>query len=185
MERILVIDDEPLILKMLIRYLGAEGYNVLTAKDGKEGLDIFQKQRPPLVITDVRMPGISGLEVLKGVKAIDSNTEVIVVTGHADMEISIEALRLEASDFITKPVGIELLQLSISRAFDKQKIKKQLSEYAKNLEGLLEQKTKEIEDSHAMLLQSEKLASIGQLAAGVAHEINNPIGFISSNLTTH
>ena len=157
----------------------------MTAKDGKEGLDIFQKQRPPLVIMDVKMPGISGLEVLKGVKAIDSNTEVIDFTGHADIEISIEALRLDASDFITKPVEKELLQLSILRALDKQKIKERLSEYAKNLEGLLKQKTKEIKDSQAMLLQSEKLASIGQLAAGVAHEINNPIGFISSNLTTH
>ncbi len=184
MEKILVIDDEPQILKMVAKYLGAEGYDVLTAKNGKEGLDVFQKQRPPLVITDVKMPVISGLEVLKAVKAIDSATEVIIVTGEADMETSIEALRLGASDFITKPIEIELLYVSILRALDRQKMQEQLSEYAKNLEGLLEKKIKEIEYSQVMLLQSEKLASIGQLAGGVAHEINNPIGFISSNLNT-
>ena len=184
MERILVIDDEPQTLKIVANYLVADGYDVLTAKDGKEGLDVFQKQRPTLVITDVKMPGLSGLEVLKRVKAIDSNTEVIVFTGYTDIEMAIEALRLDASDFITKPPDMELLQLSTSRAFDKQKTRKRLLEYTENLEGLLEKKIKEIKDSHAMLLQSEKLASIGQLAAGVAHEINNPIGFISSNLNT-
>ena len=181
---ILLIDDEPQILKTVKRYIEADGYRILTAKDGNTGLDIFREKRPQLIITDVKMPGLSGLDVLKQIKAIDKNAEVIVVTGHGDMEISVEALRLDASDFIAKPVDMELLQLSIARAVEKRKMRNQIKKYTENLEKLLKDKTKEIKNSQAMLMQSEKLASIGQLAAGVAHEINNPVGFISSNLDT-
>ena len=182
--KILLIDDEPQILKTLKRYLEAEDYNIFTAENGSAGLETFRKQSPPLVITDVRMPGMSGIDVLKEVKKNDCNTQVIVITGHGDLEISVEALRLDASDFIQKPVDIELLLVSVVRAFEKYKMRCQLEEYTRDLEGMLEEKAKDIKKSQAMLMQSEKLASIGQLAAGVAHEINNPMGFISSNLNT-
>ena len=184
MKKILVIDDEPEILKTIKIYLELEEYEVLTAENGQEGIEVFKQQKPTLVITDVKMPGMSGIEVLKKVKEIEDDTEVIVITGHGDLEISIDALRLDASDFISKPVDIEHLLLSVKRAMERHKMKAQLKAYTKNLEGLLDEKASEIKDAHAMLLQSEKLASIGQLAAGVAHEINNPIGFISSNLNT-
>ena len=127
---------------------------------------------------------MSGIEVLKKVKDIMDDTEVIVVTGHGDMELSIEALRLDTSDFISKPVGIEHLLLSVERAMERHETRTRLKAYTKNLEGLLDKKAGEIKGAHAMLLQSEKLACIGQLAAGVGHESNNPIGFISSNLNT-
>ena len=184
MKKILVIDDEPEILKTIKLYLELEEYEVLTANNGQEGIEVFRQQKPPLVITDVKMPGMSGIEVLRKVKEIICDTEVIVVTGHGDMEISIEALRLDASDFIPKPVNIEHLLLSVERALERHEMRTRLKEYTKDLEGLLDKKAGEIKDAHAMLLQSEKLASIGQLAAGVAHEINNPLGFISSNLNT-
>ena len=184
MKKILVIDDEPEILKTIKRYLELEEYEVLTANNGQEGIEVFRQQKPPLVITDVRMPGMSGIEVLKKAKEIMEDTEIIVVTGHGDMEISIEALRLDASDFISKPVDMEHLLLSVERALKRHEMKTRIKVYTKDLEGLLDKKAGEIKDAHAMLLQSEKLASIGQLAAGVAHEINNPIGFISSNLNT-
>ena len=184
MKKILVIDDEPEILKTIKRYLELEEYEVLTAENGQEGIEIFQQEKPTLVITDVKMPGMSGIDVLKKVKEIEGDTEVIVITGHGDLKISVHALRLDASDFISKPVDIEHLLLSVSRALDRHKMRAQIRVYTKNLEELLAEKTCEIKDAHALLLQSEKLASIGQLAAGVAHEINNPIGFISSNLNT-
>ncbi len=184
MKKILVIDDEPEILKTITIYLELEEYEVLTAENGQDGLEVFEQQKPTLVITDVKMPGMSGIDVLKKVKEIESDTEVIVITGHGDLEISVDALRLDASDFISKPVDIEHLLLSVKRAMDRHKMRTQLKAYTKDLESLLDKKASEIKDAHAMLLQSEKLASIGQLAAGVAHEINNPIGFISSNLNT-
>ena len=184
MKKILVIDDEPEILKTIKTYLELEEYEVLTAENGQEGLEIFEQQKPTLIITDVKMPGMSGIDVLKKVKKNEGDTEVMVITGHGDLEISIDALRLDASDFISKPVDIEHLLLSVKRAMERHKMRAQLKAYTKDLEGLLDEKASEIKDAHAMLLQSEKLASIGQLAAGVAHEINNPIGFISSNLNT-
>lgn len=184
MKKILVIDDEPEILKTITIYLELEEYEVLTAENGQDGLEVFEQQKPTLVITDVKMPGMSGIDVLKKVKEIESDTEVIVITGHGDLEISVDALRLDASDFISKPVDIEHLLLSVKRVMDRHKMRTQLKAYTKDLESLLDKKASEIKDAHAMLLQSEKLASIGQLAAGVAHEINNPIGFISSNLNT-
>lgn len=130
------------------------------------------------------MPGIDGLEFLNKIKQLNNNIEVIVATGHGDLESSIKALRSGASDFIPKPMDIEMLLISVERALKKLEIKKRLSEHTYNLEALLKTKTKEIKQSQAIIMQSEKLASIGQLAAGVAHEINNPIGFISSNFET-
>jgi len=182
MKKILVIDDEPEILRTIKLYLELEGYEVLAANNGQKGIEVFRQQKPPLVITDVKMPGMSGIEVLKEIKEITDGAEVIVVTGHGDMEISIEALRLDASDFIAKPVNIEHLLLSVKRALERHETRSRLKVYTKDLEELLNKKASEIKNAHGMLLQSEKLASIGQLAAGVAHEINNPIGFISSNL---
>lgn len=137
MKKILVIDDEPEILKTIRKYLELEGYKVLTAENGQNGIEIFQQQKPILIITDVKMPGMNGIDLLKKVKEIDSDTEVIVITGHGDLEISVDALRLDASDFISKPVDIEHLLLSVERALSRHKMRTRIKAYTKDLERLL------------------------------------------------
>jgi anti-anti-sigma factor len=116
MDKILVIDDEKPTLTMFRFMLGAHGYNVLTAENGREGLEVFERERPPLVLTDIKMPGMDGIEVLKRIKEIDPRTEVIVITGHGDMELAIKALSLDATDFINKPIRREILEHALERA---------------------------------------------------------------------
>jgi YesN/AraC family two-component response regulator len=116
MDKILVIDDEKPTLTMFRLFLGAYGYEVLTAENGAEGLEIFKKERPPIVLTDIKMPGIDGLSVLKQIKEIDKKTEVIVITGHGDTDLAKQALTLDAVDFINKPIRKEALDAALQRA---------------------------------------------------------------------
>jgi len=116
MNTILIIDDEKPTLTMFRLLLNAEGYSVLTAENGREGLAVFKREKPPIVITDVKMPGMDGIEVLRRIKEIDSNTEVIVITGHGDMDLAIQALNLGATDFINKPIQRQALEHALKRA---------------------------------------------------------------------
>jgi anti-anti-sigma factor len=116
MDKILVIDDEKPTLTMFRLLLSADGYSVLMAKDGWEGLSVFERERPPIVITDIKMPGMDGIEVLRRIKEIDANTEVIVITGHGDMDLAIQALNLGATDFINKPIQRQALENALRRA---------------------------------------------------------------------
>jgi anti-anti-sigma factor len=122
MEKILVIDDEKPTLMMFRLTLAAYGYEVLTAENGQEGLEVFGRERPSIVLTDIKMPGMNGIEVLKQVKAIDPSTEVIVITGHGDMDLAIQALNLDATDFINKPIQRHLLEQAIRRARERRRL---------------------------------------------------------------
>lgn len=114
--KILVIDDEKPTLSMFKLFLTAYGYEVITAENGEEGLVLFKKILPEIVFTDIRMPGIDGLEVLRQIRKLNQTSQVIIITGHGDMEKAIEALDLEASDFINKPVERQALNSALARA---------------------------------------------------------------------
>ncbi|MBG0790016.1 MAG: response regulator [Desulfovibrionaceae bacterium] len=116
MRKILVVDDEQPTLKMFSLLLSAYGYEVLTAENGKMGVDAFREHSPWLVLTDIKMPVMDGIEVLKQIKAINPHTEVIVITGHGDMDLAIQALNLDATDFINKPLQRDALEKALERA---------------------------------------------------------------------
>ena len=116
MRTILVIDDERPTLQMFELYLGAYGYKTLTAASGEEGLAVFDAQNPPIVLTDIKMPGMDGLQVLEAIKARRPETEVIVITGHGDTDLALAALGLRATDFIDKPIRRETLEAALGRA---------------------------------------------------------------------
>jgi len=122
MNKILIIDDETPTLTMFRFLLSAYGYTVLTAENGEQGLALFDQERPPLVLTDIKMPGMDGIEVLKRIKKIDPRTEVIVITGHGDMDLAIKALNLDATDFINKPVQRQALNQALKRAEERMKL---------------------------------------------------------------
>lgn len=114
--KILVIDDEKPTLSMFRLFLTAYGYDVYTAEDGENGLSIFGQIHPEIVFTDIKMPGMDGLEVLRRIKESSVATEVIIITGHGDMEKAVQALDLDASDFINKPVERKALDCALGRA---------------------------------------------------------------------
>ena len=144
MDKLLLIDDEPDILRVLSMSLKADGYNVFTAQNGAEGIAVFEKEKPDIVITDIKMPGMDGIEVLKNIKELNVDTEVIIITGHGDIENAIEALKHGASDFINKPVRDEALAIALGRAREKFDIKQQLKEYTIDLERKVADATREL-----------------------------------------
>jgi anti-anti-sigma factor len=116
MRKILVIDDEKSTLSMFRLFLSAYGYTVLTAENGKEGLLLFEQEKPSIVLTDIKMPGMDGIEVLRRIKELEESTEVIMITGHGDMDLAVEALDLEAADFVNKPINKQALDSALKRA---------------------------------------------------------------------
>jgi len=103
-ERILIVDDEEDIRAVLDISLSDLGYEVYTAENGEEALRILSEINPPIVLTDIRMPVMDGIELLRRIKQVNPETEVIMVTGHGDMDLAIKSLKYEATDFITKPI---------------------------------------------------------------------------------
>ena len=144
MDKLLLIDDEPDILRVLSMSLKADGYDVVTAANGTEGVAAFEKEKPDIVITDIKMPGMDGIEVLKKVKERNPDAEVIIITGHGDIENAIEALKHGASDFINKPVRDEALAIALIRAREKFDLKQQLKEYTTDLEKKVDEATREV-----------------------------------------
>ncbi len=116
MTRILIIDDEKPTLAMSRLLLGALGYEVLTAENGPTGIELFQRENPRIVLTDIKMPGMDGFSVLRKIKEIDPGVEVIVITGHGDVDLAKKALDLKASDFIHKPIEKDALEKALKNA---------------------------------------------------------------------
>ncbi|MBW2310867.1 MAG: response regulator [Deltaproteobacteria bacterium] len=144
MSRLLIIDDEAGIRKLLALSLASDGYEVLTAASGEEGMEIFKSESPAMVLTDIKMPGIDGIEVLKQVKELSPDTEVIMITGHGDMDSAIEALKLDASDFLNKPIKDEALSVALRRAEERISIKQRLKAYTEDLETMVKIATEEV-----------------------------------------
>jgi len=142
--KILIVDDEEIIVKLLSMSLRSDGYETVTAFSGEQGLEVFESESPDIVVTDIKMPGMDGLELLKKIKEIDPDKEVIIVTGHGDIDSTIAALQLGASDFINKPVRDEALAIALERAKTKILIREKLEEYTENLEFKITEATEEI-----------------------------------------
>ncbi len=113
MPRVLVVDDEPDAVELLQEFLVAKGYEVLTANGGEEALRVVREERPHLILLDVRMPGMNGLEVLRRVREIDQEAGVIMVTAVNEEETGREALALGAFDYIVKPLDLAYLERSL------------------------------------------------------------------------
>jgi PleD family two-component response regulator len=136
-ETILIIEDEEDILVLLSGLSESEGYNIITASNGREGLDKFQEYVPDLILTDVRMPVMDGIEVLREVKTKESDTEVIILTGHSDEATAIDCLRLGAYDYFRKPLeDIDILLTAVERVLEKRNLELKNRSLVKQLEEL-------------------------------------------------
>jgi signal transduction histidine kinase len=164
--RILLVDDEAGIRKVLGIALADSGYEVTTAENGEAALSLFRELKPPIVLTDIKMPDMDGIELLQHIKAESPDTEVIMFTGHGDMELAIKSLKYDATDFVTKPINDEVLEIALKRARERISLRRQLREYTENLERLVEDKTRD-------LLEAERMAAVGQTVAELSHTIKN------------
>ncbi|MFH2067352.1 MAG: response regulator [Pseudomonadota bacterium] len=169
LRRILLVDDEESIRKVLSISLRDSGYQVLTAGSGPAALQIFRDSKPPIVLTDIKMPGVTGVELLKIIKHENPDTEVIMISGHGDMDLAIECLKNDATDFITKPIHDSALEIALKRASERIRMRLQLKEYTDNLEALVEEKS-------AKLLEAERAMAVTRVVEGLSSAIWAPAG---------
>ena len=165
--RILVVDDEEKMRKLLDMTLGGD-FEIMAAASAKEAVVLVTSKSPDLVLTDIKMPGEDGLQLLKRIKEIDSDIPVILMTGHGDKALAIEAIQGGAFDFIEKPFSEEILSISVQRAL---KVR-ELSEKQKSATSLLRRKNILLEEL------SRDLNGAQELAGGVVHEVMTPLSVI-------
>lgn len=121
-DKILIVDDEPSMREFLEIMLTREGYKVATASDGRDALNMLNKQMYDLIISDIQMPGMGGLELLKNIKDVSPDTEVIMITAYASTETAVEAMKDGAYDYITKPFKVDEIRLIIKKALEKKRL---------------------------------------------------------------
>ena len=175
-ERILIVDDEEDIRVVLGISLSDLGYEVYTAQNGEEALRVLRETNLPIVLTDIRMPVMDGIELLRKIKDENPEIEVIMITGHGDMDLAIKSLKHEATDFITKPIKDEVLEIALKRAREKISMRRQLREYTEHLEELVQEKS-------AKLVEAERLIAVGQVVEGLSSAMRNIVEDLESGLT--
>lgn len=169
---------------MFSNYLSAR-YICVEAESATDAFARLKEREFALVITDVMMPGLSGIELLRKIIENYPHTAVIVVSGVDRPQRALDAVRLGAFDYLIKPCDLDVLALTVERALERRNLLRNAHQHKLDLEArnveLAEGKA-QLERLQAQIVQSEKMASIGQLAAGIAHELNNPVGFVYGNL---
>lgn len=131
--RVLVVDDEENIREVLSNYLESMNYDVQTAEDGQDALNKYQKGEFDLIISDLLMPNVDGLELLKRVRDMDKDVIFLMITGYPSIETAVDAIKKGAYDYITKPFHMEDVKLRIERAFEKRSLRERL----KTVQGLV------------------------------------------------
>jgi len=118
-EKVLVIDDDATVLNSLKTFIAKTGYATLTAENGAKGLAIFEKEKPEIVVSDIKMPDMDGFEVLRRIKKISSTVEVILITGYGNYDLAIQSLQEGASDYLEKPIDFHQLAIALGRCSEK------------------------------------------------------------------
>ena len=172
---LLLVDDEEgirLVMSMLLKDMG---YAVSTASKGDEALTLYKERRPAIVISDIKMPGMDGIALLKEIKKFDPDAEVLLLTGHGDMELAVAGLRNGAGDFLNKPASDAALDVALERARRRITMREALRRHTEELEDLVARRTAE-------LVQSERFAAVGESAAALAHAIKNIAGALEGTM---
>ena len=163
---ILVIDDDEVVLGVLKDLLELRSFEVLTAQEGRAGLEVFRNNRPDLVITDISMPELDGLQVLRRIRDMDECVPVILVTGHGDLDNALRALRRGAYDFLLKPINPEILLNTVTTGIEHCRLRRFEKDYRHILEEQVEARTKDLMQSYKTIqkIQEASIFALAKLA---------------------
>ncbi|MBE9229027.1 hybrid sensor histidine kinase/response regulator [Phormidium sp. LEGE 05292] len=188
---LLIVDDNPTNIKLLYDLLKEHGFRILVAKDGQSAIEKLEVANPDLVLLDVMMPGIDGFTTCQIVKSNPKYQDlpIIFMTALSENENKVKGLSLGAVDYVTKPFQPDELLARVNLHLKLYHLTKELAEknaHLHEMNELLEQKVEErtsaLQKAQTQLIFNEKMSFLGQLMAGITHEINNPISFIDGNI---
>ena len=174
---ILIVDDNPTNLSVLSETLSVAGYRFRVAMDGESALALVERNSPELILLDVEMPGIDGFETCRQLKAnpITQSIPIIFTTALVDTESKTKGFSLGAVDYIPKP-------FDRAEVLARLQVHLQLKRLTESLEEQVSDRTAALQKAQVQLVQQEKLSGLGEMVAGIGHELNNPINFIVNNL---
>src|SRR5438046_12486 len=179
--KVLIADDEPDMLRFLKSQLSSQ-YQVLEAVDGQQAIEKASQFLPDIILLDMMMPEKDGLQACKELreKTHTQSIPIILLTARADEQTKLAALAAGASDFLPKPFSTTELHVRVKNLVESYNYQRKLAKQNTVLEGTIEQ----LKDTETQLVQTEKLASLGRMSAGIIHEINNPLNFAATGLYT-
>ncbi len=149
--QVLIVDDDAQVREVLHQIFASEGYQCVLAGSGHEGLEAFRRARPPLTVTDLKMPGMDGIALLGAVRSEDADAAVIVLTGAPDLRTAVESLKLGAHDFIMKPVNVDQLLIAAERALERRQLLIERRQYQDMLEQRVAAATRDLDAAYRQL----------------------------------
>jgi len=190
---VLIVDDNEKNIQVLGSLLRSSNYRIAIATAGQQALDYVNKTLPDLILLDILMPEMNGIEVCRRLKKADSTLEIpiLFITALTDSESKVNAFDAGGDDYITKPFSQQEVLARVKVFLERKQTKadllesrEQLKVMNRSLERKVSQRTERIRKMQSQMILQDKMASVGQLAAGIAHELNNPINFVHTNFIT-
>jgi two-component system NtrC family sensor kinase len=189
MVRLLLVDDSATARAIVGDALEMAGFTVLGAGSGAEALELFSRERPDVVVCDLVMPGMDGIALVRVLRAMDPLASIIILTEQGDVDACVRALREGAEGFLGKGMPLEVLEREVYRALERRRLlehnlllQEMNQAYQRQLEEMVREKTAEVLRLEQLKSHAEKVGALGTVVAGVAHEVNNPLAVVKSNL---